>query len=343
MNIIKENDFRTALKSGLSGGYLFFGSEDYMKSFALRSARESVCADETFAVFNDIRIDALDYSASALLDALIPPPMMDEKKIVTVSGLSVKDMRQSEIEALCQALGELEKYDYNVLILSVPSGQIEEGSPPKRPSAVITRLSEYLTPVYFEPVSPARLISWVGKHLEHHGVHASPSVCSELISYCGRSMFTLSFETEKLAYYVLWNGRQEVTAEDIREVAIAEISSDTFALANSIVDGRYEDAMNALWVMKFRRVESITIMSEVSRVVCDLASVKALCTEGMSPSGVATVLKMNEYKAKIYAGGIAGRSAKKLRRAVELCSEADLALKSSPQGYVAIEKLICSL
>lgn len=343
MDVIKEEAFRKLLKKGLSGGYLFFGDEDYMKSFALRSAREAVCSDETFAIFNDVRIDALDYSASALLDALIPPPMMSDLKIVTVSSLNMDSLRQSEVDGLCEALGELEKYDYNVLIISVPSGQLETGNIYKKPSELFKKLSQYLTPVLFEPVSGARLVSWVGKHFEHNGVTASAAVCSELISYCGRSMFTLSAETEKLAYYVLWNGRREVTSADIKNVSIAEISSDTFALANAIVDGRYEDAMNALGVMKFRRVEPVVIMSEVSRTVCDLVAVKALCADGMSPSGVAAVLKMNEYKAKLYASGAAGKSMKKLRRAVELCSEADLALKQSPQGYVAIERLICSL
>ena len=343
MNVIKENDFRKQLKSGLSGGYLFFGDEDYMKSFALRAAREAVCPDETFAIFNDMRIDAMDYSASALLDALIPPPMMTEQKIVTVSGLNMNALRQGELSDLYEALGELEKYDYNVLIISVPAEQLETGNIYKKPSDILKKLSEYLTPVYFEPVSGARLTTWVAKHFEHNGVTASPAVCAELVNYCGRSMFTLSSETEKLACYALWHGRREITSEDIKNVAIAEISADTFALANAIVDGRYEDAMNALGVMRFRRVEPVVIMSEVSGVICDLVAVKALCADGLSPSGVAATLKMNEYKAKIYAGGAAGKSMKKLRRAVELCSEADLALKRSPQGYVAIEKLICSL
>ena len=89
MNIIKEDAFRKELKKGLSGGFLFFGDEDYMKGFDLRASRAAVCPDETFAIFNDIRIDAMDYSAGALLDALIPPPMMTEQKIVTVSGLNI--------------------------------------------------------------------------------------------------------------------------------------------------------------------------------------------------------------------------------------------------------------
>ena len=170
MDIIKEDGFRKLLKSGLCGGYLFFGEEDYLKAFSLKSARESLCEDETFAVFNDMKIDALDYSAAALLDALMPPPMMSEKKIVTVNGLSIDSLKPSEIDDLCDALATLEEYDYNVLIISVPSGEIDEGNLPKKPSAVLTKLCKYLTPVRFDAVTPARLVSWLGKHFAHNGV-----------------------------------------------------------------------------------------------------------------------------------------------------------------------------
>ncbi len=343
MELLKESDFRRELKKGLGGGYLFFGDEDYMKGFDLKAAREAICPDETFAIFNDVQLDALSYSASALLDALIPPPMMTEQKIVTVSGVNISGLRQGELEELLEALAELPKYDYNVVIISVPAGQLDEGNPPKRPSATLTKLCEHLTPVYFEPVSGARLVSWVGKHFEHHGVSASPAVCSALIEHCGRSMFVLSEETAKLAYYALWNGRCEISLEDIKNVSVAEISSDTFALANAIVDGRAEDAMNALSVMKFYRVEPIVVMSEVCRVVCDLFSVKVLCEQGMQPSELASALKMNEYKARLYINGASQKSLGKLRRAIELCSEADLKLKLSPKGYIPIERLICSL
>ena len=343
VNLIKEDVFRKQMKKGLSGGYLFFGDEDYLKSFSLTAAREAICPDPTFALFNDVRMDSLTYSAGALLDALMPPPMMCDQKIITVSGLNLNGLKSSEIEDLVEVLEMLPQYDYNVLILSVPAGQMDEGILPKRPSPLLTRLAEHLTPVQFEPISGARLAAWVGKHFQHHSVSASPEVCSYLIEQCGRSMFTLSAETEKLSYYVLQNGRTEVTRQDVELVSVSELSTDTFALANAIVDGRYEDAMQALNVMKFRRVEPVIILSEVSRAICDLTSIKALQCQGLPSSEICAVLKMNEYKARLYLAGAGNKSMKKLRRAVELCSEADLALKLSPQGYIAIERLIFSL
>ena len=111
------------------------------------AAADSICAEEAFALFNHVHLDAMDYTADKLVDALMPPPMMAEQKLVTVSGLALSSMRAGELEDLCDALGALRDYDYNVLILSIPAGLMEEGALPKRPSPILKRLSELLTPV----------------------------------------------------------------------------------------------------------------------------------------------------------------------------------------------------
>lgn len=343
VDIIKEEEFRKQMKKGLSGGYLFFGDEDYMKAYSVGAARAAICPDDTFALFNDMKIDVMDYSADALLDALMPLPMMSDKKLVTVNGLNVNALRAKELDDLCDVLATLDEYDYNVLIISVPATMIDEGNLPKKPSAALKRLGEYLTPVHFAPITGTRLVSWVGKHFSHNGVVATPDVCSYLISYSGRSMYTLANETDKLSFYVLQNGRSEVTKQDVTNVCAAEISVGAFALANAILDGRGEDAIGALAVMKFRREDPVMIMSEVSNAVFDLACVKALADEGCQTAEIAAILKMNEYKARIYVQGAANKSMQKLKEAIDLCSEADIAVKLYGQGYIPIEKLICAL
>jgi len=344
MDIIKEDVFRKQIKKGLSGGYLFFGEEDYLKSFSLRAAREAICPDETFAVFNEIKMDSLTYSPSALTDALMPPPMMADQKLITVSGLAVSDMKPSEIEELCSALEGLTEYDYNVLIISVPAGLIDEGNLPKAPSKILNTLSKYLTPVQFDQISGQRLISWVGKHFEHNGVSAAPEVCASLIERCGRSMYTLGSETEKISYYVLSKQRQTVALKDIQEISPSAIETDAYAFTNALLDGKYAAAMEALNVMKFNRIDPIIVLSEVSKTVCDMLAVKVMQLDGRSTGEMANALKMrSDYKARIYAAACASKPKEKLERALLLCSEADLNLKLSPQGYIAIERLICSL
>lgn len=344
MELIKEDVFRKQMGKSLSGGYLFFGDEDYLKSVTLRSARAAICPDESLSFFNDVRIEALDYSPDAILNAMMAPPMMTEQKIITVSGLDVGGMRPDALDDLFEVLALLPQYDYCVLILSAPAGNFDEGTLPKRPSKLLSRFSEVLTPVWFEAVTGARLSAWVGKHFAHHGVTAAPAVCAKLISIAGNSMYHLSSETEKLSYYVLSHGRNEVVAEDVDELAIPELSSDTFAMTNALLDGRPEDALRALEFMKFHRVEPVVILGEISRSLCDLLGVKALAEDGATPSEIGAILGIrSEYKVRLYVNAAASKSREKLSRAVKLCSEADLALKQSAQGYLPIERLICSL
>ena len=343
MDIIKDDVFRKQLKSGLCGGYLFFGEEDYLKSFSLRSAREAVCEDETFAVFNDISIDPLDYTPSSLLSALTPPPMMCEKKIVSINGLAITDMRTSEINDLCEVLASLSDYDYNILIISVPSGLIDEGYLPKSPSAVFKQLSKYLTPVKFDSVTGARLISWLGKHFSHHGVTASDRVCSMLIDRCGKSMFTLASESEKLSYYVLANNRTEVTPDDVQNVSPEAIDAEAFALTNAILEGKNAAALDALNFMKFQRRDAVNVLAEISSAVSDLLAIKVLQTEGVSATEAATILRLNAYRTKLYYAAASNKSLDRLKKAMYLCSDADLSVKRASAGFTAIETLICSL
>lgn len=343
INIIKEDAFRKQLKNGLNGAYLFFGDEDYLKSFSLKSARSLICNDPSFAIFNDIQIDPLDYTPNALVNALMPLPMMEEKKIVTINGLALSSIKGSEFDELIEAISTINEYDYNILIISVPAGLIDEGYLPKSPSKQLLALSKVMTPVHFEAISGAKLTNWVGKHFEHNGVHATPQVCDLLIDKCGKSMFTLSSETEKIAFYALQHDRSTITAEDVENIACSVLTSDAYALANAILDSRYADAIDAINVMKFKRIDPIFVLPEVSGAICDLFTIKVLQDEGHNLSEIARILKKNEYRIKIYANTAASKSRESFERALRLCSEADLELKNSSQGYSSIEKLICSL
>lgn len=343
MEIIKEDAFRKQLKKGLSGAYLFFGDEDYLKSFSLKSARALICDDPSFAIFNDIQIDPLDYSPDALVNALMPLPMMGEKKIVTINGLALSQIKGAEFDAFIEAVSAIQEYDHNVLIVSVPTGLIDEGFLPKKPSKTLLALSEVMTPVHFETISGSRLTAWVAKHFEHNGVHASTSVCELLIDKCGKSMFSLSSETEKLAFYALHHGRTEITADDVELIACSVLTSEAYALANAIIDSRYSDAMEALNVIKFKRIDPIFVLPEVSNVICDLFVTKILHEDGLPFSEIARILNKNEYRIKLFANIASSKSRESFERALRLCSEADLNLKNSSQSYSSIERLICTL
>ena len=345
VNILKEADFRKSLKSNPVGGFLFFGEEDYMKSAALRMARVSITdAEPTLACFNDIRLDGTDFTPAALLDAMTTPPMGSDRKIISVTGLNFNALRAADLDRLCDALSALPDYPHNLVILSSAADCLDAGNLPKRPSDLLTTLSEYLAPVHFERNTPAKLAGWVQKHFSHGGVQASPALCQFIIGYCGRNMFTLAGEIDKVACYVCAHGRTEVTEADVRTAAIPTMEHDAFAFANAITERRRADALDILQELKFRRVEPLYILSEVSRVICDLAAVRAMADGGSTAAEIASALKMHEYRAGLYLRQARSADPAHLHAALEACAAADRALKrSAGDGYGVIEKLICKL
>ncbi len=343
--ILKEADFRKALKSAPTGGYLFFGEEDYMKSAALRMARQGIAeADPVMAPFNDVRLDGLDFTPAALLDAMAVPPMGADRKIITVTGLNVNTLRAADLDKLCEALAEIPDYPYNLVILSAAADALDPGSLPKKPSELLTALSEYLCPVYFERNTPAKLAGWVQKHYLHGGVQADPRLCQFTIEYCGRNMFTLAGEVEKVAFYVRAKGRDTVTEADIRTAAIPAMEYDAFAFTNAIMERRRADALDILTDLKLRRVEPLYILSEVSRVICDLLAIRTMSEGGQTATEIASALKMHEYRVGLYLKQARRTDVSLLQNAITACQTADRALKrSAADGYGVIERLICSL
>ena len=344
--VITEADFRRQIGKTAGNAYLFFGEEDYLKLHALRLVRESVSPDPTFAVFNDIIIDGTDYTPDGLLNAMTPPPMMADGRLILLRGLDFNSMKPSELDGLVETLALLPEYDFNTVVVHVAAGNIDEGRLPKTPSATFKKLAEVATPVQFSAVSESRLITCAGKHFAHLGVQATPVECSFLIGYAGPSMFLLASEIEKLAYYVRAAGRDRVSVEDIRIVSVPQISTDAFALSNAVMAGKYRDALDVLAAMRFQRVEPTVILGELSRTFCEMHGARVLLDAGKSAQEIAQTLgRIHEYKAKLLIKAVSGLSVARLSRAIELCAATDVTLKSvkGMGDYATIEKLICSL
>ena len=341
--IITQAAFQKLLGKTAGNAYLLYGEEDYLKSHAVRAVREDVCPEPAFAVFNDITIDVADYTPEGLLNAMSAPPMMTEGKLILLRGLDFTSMRADEIDDLCEVLALVQEHDFNTVLVYVAAGLIDEGYS-KKPSGTLKKLAEVAVPVKFESPTEAKLGAWVAKHFTHHGVSASGADCAFLISYVGHSMFVLAAEIEKLAYYAKSHGRTVVTGEDIRHVAVPQLSADAFAFSNALLAGNSRAALDALAVMKFQGIEPVVVMGELSRTLCDMQGAKLLMDAGRTVADVMSVLKIkNEWKAGNYCRAVARTTAARLARAVELCAVADMQVKRSYDDYSAIEKLICSL
>ena len=348
MDIITSADFTKKIKACADGYYLFYGEEDYLKSHAVKSLKEAMGIDESLEIFNYVTLDVLDYSADKLIDILSMPPMMAEKKLVVVTGLNIKKMsgkaNLSEFNDLIDALNHLNEFDYNVLVLSIPGGNITEEMPKKAPTGALKTLSDILQPVKFEAPTPQKLALWAMRHFEHHNIKANAQDCSLLVDFCGTNMFTLTGEIEKLALYARAKGRDTLLREDIPTVCTEEMEYGAFEFSNAILDGRKGEALSILSVMKFKQIDPLFIMGELSGIFSDLLKIKILLSSGKNNQQISTETGINVHKVGIYATSARRMELDRLRAIVSMATEVDLAMKYRyDSGYLHLEKLICSL
>lgn len=341
MKIIKESELKKELKSPNSRAYLFFGEEDYMKNYYISAAKKQFCVDEALLPFNEIQLDSFTYSPSSLLDAMMPLPMMSDRKLIIISGLDFNSMKQGEIDGLCSVLSQLDEYDYNTIIINTFSDRFDGGIIPKRPSSLLNKLSEYLTPVYFEKNTPSRLSAWVKKHYEHNGVSANNEVCTFTVEYCGRDMFSLASETDKISYYVLSSGRVNVEKNDVKYISSNTNEYDAFAFTNAIGSKDRAKATDILNELKNKKTDPIMIMSSITGAVCDIISVSSLIDSGLTNSEISSSLKMHEYRVSLISKNRLQSQAAELL--LKKCVKADLDIKSSTDGYRVLENLICTM
>ncbi len=344
MPCINEVEFRKRLRGDIWGCFVFFGEEDYLKSYCVRAAREKLCPDEGLACFNDISIDFLDFSVDALSDALAAPPMMCDCKLVVVKSFDFGGLKPSEVEALIALMGQYREDPSNLLILSVIPDGLDAGYLPKKPSVLLKKLMEVCTPVQFEVSTPAKLYAWAARHFQHEGIEAPDDAVRDLVDYCGRSMYTLSSEIEKLCAYLHSTGGGRVTRENIRFVCVPEEQCDAFALSNAAISGDRAAALSALAVLKFRQVKPEYVLFDISQSYCAMYQTKLLMGAGLGQNDIASALRIHSYKAGLYMKAVARQSEQALARAVFLCRDTELAMKTfAKRNYEQIEKLVCLL
>lgn len=339
-----ESEFAKELKS-LSGGYVLYGDEDYLKYSYSKEARKYVL-DGMFDEFNHIVIYGEDFSLSSLSGAICTLPMMSEKKLVEVRGVDFTSFKKDDIECLDEVLAEMEENaSHTVLIIRADSKFFNAGRLPKAPSEIYKVMAKHLTMVQFDFPAPPRLRSWILKHFSKWGVTFNESYCESLVDICGHDMWALSNEIEKLCIYAEMNGIKEITLEHVDLVCCRTIEYDDFRLTNALLDKNKDLVFETLRRQKSNFEPPYAILSSVMRLYMEMFIVDKHFKAGMSKEQIAQATGIHAFKVGKYISSINGVNSKKIERAVELCREADIKSKSASNvtAYIAVERLISAL
>lgn len=327
-----DNRIRTAQ---ITGAYLFYGEEVYLKRHYLDKIRKICCPDASLEAFNHVVVHGGDLDA--FLRELSAPALFGGVRLVELRDTDFSKIKSGALSALCDALAGVD--DITAIIDTLPD-ELPAGTP-KKPSAVLNALAKSASAVEFARQTPQRLAAWAGRHFAAEGIAANAEVCRMLVDTCLPDMYTLSGEIAKLTAYLKASGQNTLTPQVIREVASPNKIFGAFDFANAILAGDSAGALAAFADMKSRKEKPENILGTLSRITGEMLAVRALSDAGMSRAEIGAALKISDYPLGLRLSAARKSTPERLKAAADACFEADLKLKStSLPGYALIERLI---
>lgn len=338
----------------LTGGYLFFGEEDYLKFATVSDLRKYLFpGDDPMRAFNDQLIDGADFSIGAIQSALFAPPMGSDRKLVTVTDIAFEKLKQAEGDDLLALLDSLPDCSDCCLLLIATGDRLNFGSIDANgyfaknpsPSAMFTQLAARLTPVYFPRIGGTQMLGWIQKHFLANGIKAQPPQCRRVLEICGADMFTLVGEINKISYFSLSRGHEFLEDEDITAVACPTVEYSAYAFSDAILKRDRVTALGVLSELQKQKTPPQLVLGQIASILCVSLSVKILTEQGKTAGEIAYALKMNEFRVKTTVSNSASTTLPQLRRIVSAVSEVDALVKlsSDADAYRALAVFIGSL
>lgn len=335
-----DAELRADIKRGATGVYFLCGEERFLISRAAETVRRA--ALDGVGEYNRVILTDENYSHELLRASVEAMPLLGGSKLVELPWLRLDTWRENDKERFFGILEGMREHPDTVLLIYVTEEECSVGALPKKPSGTYRRMDKLAKCVYYPRANQAKLRKWIVRHFEESGLLASDEFADALLAYCGRDMTTLSGEIDKLSAYGSSHGG-ELKLEYIKEVASAGGDEDAFALSNAIIAGDRAGALEAVGRYRSRRDEPIVVLAMVSRTLSDMLSVAMLIGDGFGAKEISERLKLHEYRVGLYIKAVAGRDVRKIRAALRRCRDADIAMKSYMNGYIALERVICTI
>ena len=298
--------------------YVFYGEEDYLRSYYLEQLKKQILDDFT-ADFNFHRLNNENFSLQMLSDAMEALPMMAERSFVLIDDVDLFSLRESEREKAADLLSDVP--EYCCLVLNYLNFK-----PDKRMKKLWKAIEQNAVLVEFCYQTESELRAWIARHFRHHGKMIAPEMCGYLLQLCGLSMTRLNGEIEKICAY---SGADSIVRADIDAVVEPTLDAVSFQLSDALARRDFDLALERMSALLKMQTEPIMIVAAIGAQMRKLYAAKLYQKEGKGAQELSELFKCNPKYASVTIGQAKRFSERFCREAVLLCCETDYQLKAS--------------
>ncbi len=315
--------------------YLFYGEEEYLKSFYLNSI-ENMILDESLKTMNKIVLEGkVDYLN--IIDNMETFPVFSDKKLVIIknSGLfktSGKSKKNSKGDDLCSYLENIPSYTCVVFY----ENEIDMRS------KLYKSVKKYGSVVEFTHQKPEELVKWVMKVSRSYGKQIDFSTASQLVDSCEAGMNEILNEVNKLILFV--GERNIITSEDVNQSCIKSIKVKIFELTDAIGERNKAKALKLLDEMISLKEPIPKIIFMINRQLRQILQMKLLQNNGMNMKDIASKIGVASFAANKISSQARFFTVEKLSSVLKESLNFDLQIKTGRiKDRIAVELLIAEL
>ena len=313
--------FKTDLKNGSLGTlYIICGEEAFLRDHYVNLITKKLI-DGPAGEFNSHRFSAADCTPQALADAVDAMPMMAERTLIRVDDVDLFRQPEAAREQYAAILSDLPDYCCVLFVYDTVEFKIN-GTMKKLAEAV----RKNACVVEFKRQSERELAAWIARHFRAAGKDISDELCRYLIFITDGMMTTLGPEIQKVANYCT---TPAVARSDIDAMVTPALKARTFDISNAIAGGEYERALTGLRELFAMQEDCNLILGAIGSQMRRLHYAKTIMACGKGQDVLMELTGLKSYPAGLTMTAARRASEGFCRRAVELCLQTDVRMKTS--------------
>lgn len=323
--------------------YLLYGSEGYLRNYykkALKVALVNEGDNLNYSYF-----EGTGTNPSEVAGLLSTMPFMAEHRVIIVenSGWMAKSSGEEGEEKssgdgkLSLVIEGIKNIPEDVIIIFV------EEKADKR-SKLYKAITSKGVAEEFGEQQDETLARWLINQAKAAGKSMDPATAMYLVSECGKDMFLLEKEIEKLMAWCL--DRPGITREDVDTVCTHQVNNKIFDMVTAIAMHRQKEALAMYYDLLVLRESPFHILTLLVRQYTRMLAVKDAMLKKIPLASLAGRLEMQDWLVKKIGDQTRNISLKEIRRNLEACAKADEDIKSGNlTDSMSLELLIvgCSM
>lgn len=315
-NDIKESRFKQV--------YLLYGEEDYLrKQYRDRLTRALSDPEDKM---NYHYYEGKDVVPEKLIDLAETMPFMAERRLIVVENSGFFKSAQDKLA------------DYMKEIPPTTVFVFVEEQVDKR-GRLFKACKDNGYAAEFAPQDEQVLKRWILGMIQKEGKQITQRALDELMERTGTDMANISSELEKLFCYTMH--KDDITSEDVDAVCIRQINNRIFEMIEKVAAKQQKEALNLYYDLIALKEPPMRILFLITRQFNLLYQAKLLRGKGYDNKAIGSKLSLAPFIASKYMSQAARFKTEELRKAIEVCVDAEERVKTGRMAdMLAVELLI---